>query len=333
MRSLSAPDTLVLTRSDVARLLDVDACLEAVELAFRLNGTSAATGPAVLELPGIGGGFHVKAGGLKLDRAYAAAKINANFPGNPARGLPTIQGMVLLFDAESGSPLALMDSAEITALRTAAATALAARHLAKPDASVAAMVGCGRQSRDQLRFLARVRRLRQVFAIDRDAAAAARFAAEMSRELGIAVEAVPGVSAARAAEIWITCTPSETPVLSRADVAPGAFVAGVGADNPHKRELAGDLFEGTLVVADILGQCLSMGDLRHAVAEGRLRKDEVHAELGDILAGRKSGRRSTEEIAIFDSTGMALQDVAAAAAVYRGAVAQGSDVPRVSLGA
>jgi alanine dehydrogenase len=323
--------TLVLTRSDVARALDIDTCIEAVELAFRLNGTDAATGPAVLELPGIGGGFHVKAGGLRLDRAYAATKINANFPGNPAeRGLPTIQGVVLLFDAESGVPLALMDSAEITALRTAAATALAARHLARSDASVAAIIGCGRQSRDQLRFLCRVRPIRKAFAIDRDRSAAASFAADMSSELGLPIDAVETVAEARSAEIWITCTPSALPVLSRRDVSAGAFIAGVGADNPHKRELAGDLFEGTVVVADILAQCLAMGDLRHAVGEGRLDAGKVHAELGDILSRRKPGRRSDDEVIVFDSTGMALQDVAAAVAVFR-AAARGADGRRVAF--
>lgn len=321
----SGGGTLVLTRSDVARLLGIDACIEAVDLAFRLNGTGAATPPAVLELPGIGGGFHVKAGGLMLDRPYAATKINANFPANPAeRGLPTIQGVVLLFDAGSGEPLALMDSAEITALRTAAATALAARHLARSDASVAAIIGCGRQSRDQLRFLCRVRPIRTAFAIDRDPEASRAFAESMSRELGIAIEAVESADDARSAAIWITCTPSGTPVLARRHVGPGAFIAGVGADDPHKRELAGDLFEGTSVVADILAQCLAMGDLRHAVAEGRLRGDQVHAELGDVLVGRRPGRRDEDEIIVFDSTGMALQDVAAAAAVYRAAAPAGA---------
>jgi len=320
---LSSPEApLVLSGAEIAESLDIDACLEAVELAFRLHGSDAATGPAVLELPGIGGGFHVKAGGLKLDRTYAAAKINANFPKNPAeRGLPMIQGIVILFDAESGSPLALLDSAEITSKRTAAATALAARHLARPDASVAAILGCGRQSRDQLRFLCRVRPIRTVFAIDRERATAERFAAEMSAELGIAVTAAE-TAEGRAAAVWITCTPAAEPVLSRRDVAPGAFIAGVGADNPHKRELAGDLFERALVVVDTLSQCLAMGDLRHAVAEGWMRPEEVHAELGEVLAGRKPGRRESE-IAIFDSTGMALQDVAAATVAYRSALAKG----------
>jgi alanine dehydrogenase len=317
-------ETLVLTRSDVARHLDIPSCIDAVETAFRLHGTGDTLGPAVLELPVTGGGFHVKAGGLRLDRLYAAAKLNANFPENPAtRGLPTIQGLVLLFDAECGTPLAVLDSAEITALRTAAATALAGRHLALPDASTAVLVGCGRQARDQLRFLHHVRPIRRVYAIDRDRAAATRLAHEMSRELGIAVEAVDNLPAAGAAQIFVTCTSSAVPVLSRRDVGPGAFVAGVGADNPHKRELAGDLFEGTVVVADVLAQCLAMGDLRHAVAERRLAPESVHAELGDIVAGQKPGRRGADEITLFDSTGMALQDVAAAVAVYRAAVAAG----------
>lgn len=317
--------TLILTRSDIAHLLGIEACLEAVDLAFRHHGTEAAIGPAVLELPGIGGGFHVKAGGLRLDRAFVATKINANFPGNPKeRGLPTIQGVVLLSDAESGEPLAVMDSAEITALRTAAATALAARHLARADASVATIIGCGRQSRDQLRFLCHVRPIRKVFAVDREGAAAAAFASAMAAELGISVEATADLSAAaRAAQICVTCTPSKVPILSRKDVSPGAFIAGVGADSPHKRELDGDLFAGTTVVVDLLAQCLAMGDLRHAVEERRLTATDVHAELGEVLSGRKRGRSRDDEIIVFDSTGMALQDVAAAAAVYRSASAAG----------
>ncbi len=325
MATRSENGTLILTRSDVARLLGIEACLEAVDLAFRHHGTEAAISPAVLELPGIGGGFHVKAGGLRLDRTFAATKINANFPGNPKeRGLPTIQGIVLLSDAESGEPLAIMDSAEITALRTAAATALAARHLARADASVATIIGCGRQSRDQLRFLCHVRPIRRVFAVDREAAAAAAFASAMATELGIPVEATADLSAAaRAAQICVTCTPSKTPILSRKDVTPGAFIAGVGADSPHKRELDGDLFAGTTVVVDLLAQCLAMGDLRHAIEERRLNAADVHAELGDVLSGRKRGRSRDDEIVVFDSTGMALQDVAAAAAVYGAASAAG----------
>ena len=136
----------------------MEACIEAVEHAFRLHGESRAEPPGILAMHATEGSFHIKAGILDLGRRYFAAKTNANFPGNPARfRLPTIQGVVLLADADQGSPLALMDSAEITALRTGAATAVAAKHLARADASVATVCGCGLQGRAQLRALAAVR--------------------------------------------------------------------------------------------------------------------------------------------------------------------------------
>ncbi|MGH7349157.1 MAG: ornithine cyclodeaminase family protein, partial [Candidatus Rokuibacteriota bacterium] len=173
--------TLLLTRRDVAALLTLDECIAAVEEAFALQGAGRALGPGVLGLHVPDGGFHVKAAGLRLSRLYVAVKLNANFPENgPRRGLPTIQGVVVLSDGETGRPLALMDSMEITVLRTGAATAVAARHLARADARVATIVGCGRQGRVQLAALTRVRSLERAHAVDADPAAARRFAEEMS---------------------------------------------------------------------------------------------------------------------------------------------------------
>src|SRR5258705_5155752 len=151
-------DTLLLTRSDVADLLDLDSCISAVEAAFRLHGEGGAT-TGVLGIHVPGGGFHIKAGTLRLSRPYFAAKTNANFPNNPAQGLPTIQGVIILADAEVGTPLALLDSMEITTLRTGAATAVAAKYLARPDARSVALIGCGNQGWVQLRLLSRVRAL------------------------------------------------------------------------------------------------------------------------------------------------------------------------------
>jgi alanine dehydrogenase len=310
--------TLLLTRSDVAELLPMDECIEAVEHAFRLHGEGRADPPGVLSLQARDGSFHVKAGVLELGRRYFAAKTNANFPGNPERfGLPTIQGVLLLADAERGTPLALMDSAEITALRTGAATAVAARHLARPDAAVVTVCGCGMQGRAQLRALAAVRRLTRAYAVDRDSARAAVFAREMSKTLGFEVVAADDLDAAvRASDICVTCTPSRKPILGRAPVARGTFIAAVGADNEAKQELEPALMASSAIVVDVLEQAVSIGDLHHAIAAGAVTPGDVRAELGQVVAGLRSGRLSEEEIVIFDSTGMALEDVAAAAAVY-----------------
>jgi ornithine cyclodeaminase/alanine dehydrogenase-like protein (mu-crystallin family) len=309
--------TLLLTRGEVVELLTLDECIAAVEAGFRRQAEGGAVGPGVLGLPVPDGGFHIKAAGLRLARFYVAAKINANFPDNMARrGLPTIQGVVVLSDGETGLPLALIDSMEITALRTGAATAVAARYLARPEAHVATIVGCGRQGRIQLAALARVRPLERVHAVDADPGLAARFAREMSAQLGLDVR--PAASAAEAApgsDIFVTCTPSRRPLLHRVDVTPGAFVAAVGADNEHKQELEPALMAAATIVVDSLEQCAAIGDLHHALASGAVSIGQVHAELSEVVAGRKPGRRSAEEITIFDSSGVAIEDVAAAAAV------------------
>jgi ornithine cyclodeaminase/alanine dehydrogenase len=165
------PDgTLIIKRSEVGALLKLGECIGAVEEAFRLNDQGQSLPPGVLETLTEEGGFHIKAAGLRLaDRTYYAAKVNANFPENMSRrGLPTIQGVLALYDGESGYPLALLDSTEITALRTGAATAVAAKYLARPDSKVATVAGCGVQGRVQLKSLAQVLRLEKVYAYDRD---------------------------------------------------------------------------------------------------------------------------------------------------------------------
>ena len=317
--------TLLLTRRDVSSLLNIGEYVTAVERAFKLYGEGKTPLPGILGLHARDGGFHIKAGLLELDRSYFAAKVNANFPQNVRRfGLPLIQGVIVLCDAENGYPLALMDSIEITIQRTGAATAVAAKYLARPDSMALTICGCGNQGRVSLRALTRIFSLERVFAYDVDGAQAQRFASELSAELRIAVDAVqePG-EAVKCSDICITCTPANQFFLKQEYVAPGTFVAAVGADSEDKQELEPGLLSENKIVVDILEQCASIGELHHAVTSGLMTKQDVHAELGEVVAGTKAGRTSSDEIIIFDSTGMALQDVIAAAAVYEKAVSKG----------
>lgn len=309
----------------VRELLSLETCIRAVEGAFRLHGEGKAPQPGVLGIHSGHGTFHIKAGALDLGRHYFAAKTNANFPGNAERyGLPTIQGVIALFDADRGTPLAIIDSREITSLRTGAATAVAAKYLARENASIVAVCGCGVQGRVQVAAVAAVRPLTRVYAFDRSRDHAARFAREMSSELGVAVSVASDfASAARESDICITCTPSRHAILGAGDVNPGTFVAGVGADNPDKQELDPALLARSAVVVDILDQAVTSGDLHHAIAAGVMTREDVRAELGAVVAGRTKGRLHDDEVVVFDSTGTALQDVAAAAAVYERAVAGG----------
>jgi alanine dehydrogenase len=318
-----------MSRAEVHRLIDMKVCIDAVEDAFRRHARGESIAPAALGVHVDGGGFHVKTAGM-LGRAGArpvfAAKVNANFPGNPTRaGLPTIQGVIALFDAADGRVLAVLDSAEITSVRTAAATAVAARYLARADASVVALCGCGEQASQQLRALACVRPVRHVFAYDIVPERAEHFARVMTAELDLPVEPVAGLDRIAAdIDIWVTCTPSRRWFLGRAHVARGAFVAAVGADNPEKQEIESGLMAVSVVVVDILEQCTAIGDLHHAIDAGVMRPSDVRAELADIVSGRTAGRRSDDEVIIFDSTGTALQDVAVAALAYERALALGA---------
>lgn len=320
--------TLLLGRQDVIRMLTMPDCIAAVEDAFVRHARGETIAPTVLATHVEGGGFHVKAAGLRGDasgRAVYAAKINANFPGNPRRlGLPTIQGVLALFDAQNGRVLALMDSIAITSLRTAAATAVAAKYLA-PAAVTVTLCGCGEQGRHQLLALACVRPLDRVWVYDIDQPRARTFAAEMSSSLAADVTAIEHLSTvARETSVWITCTPSSRWFLGRSLVAPGAFVAAVGADNPDKQEVEPALLAVSAVVADVLEQCAAIGDLHHALDSGLMRREDVRAELADVVSTQKDVRRSQDEIVVFDSTGTALEDVAAALMVYDRATESGA---------
>jgi alanine dehydrogenase len=272
------------------------------------------------------GEFHIKAGGLLEPEAAFGLKCNGGFFQNRARfGLPNIQGLILLANAENGRPLAVLDSMEITIQRTGAATAVAARYLARPESSVATICGCGNQGRVQLRALCHTLPIRRAFAWSPTAIRAREFAEAMSRELGIAVEPVEELGPALASsDVVATCTPAKRALFARA--REGTFIAAVGADSPDKQELDAHLTANAAVYGDLLGQCVSVGEFHHAVREGLATRDDFRGELGDLVTGRAAGRRNASEITIFDSTGTALQDVAAAMAVYRKAVASGGGV-------
>jgi len=323
---VGADTLLYLRRTEVAALLDLPDCVRAVEEAFRAHAEGRLpTAPAVLGTHLNDGGLHVKTAALGSDPCHVAAKVNANFPHNPARfGLPTIQGLILLFDGRRGTPLAVMDSIEITILRTAAASAVAARLLSRADAEVVGVCGCGRQGWSHLRALAGIRPVRRALVHDTNAGSAQRMATELGAELGIEIEAVGSAEAAFAgADIWVTCTPSRQPFVTRAMFRPGIFLAAVGADSPEKQELDPGFMEGCRVVVDLLDQAAVMGDLHHALAAGAMRREDVHAELGQVVAGQRPGRTSEAESFVFDSTGTALQDVAAASLVYQRALERG----------
>jgi ornithine cyclodeaminase/alanine dehydrogenase-like protein (mu-crystallin family) len=313
-------DLLLLSRADVARLMDYPAYVEAVEAGLRAAADGKALAPPAAGFSVPNGSYHAK-GAVILGDAVAI-KLNANYPGNPAsNGLPTVQGVIYLADASNGRPLALMDSIEVTINRTGAATTLAARHLARPDAKVATICGAGVHSVIQARAIVEALKLERIHVWDSRPDAAHSLADAISRDLGVRAQATTELAATRESDVIVTCTSARKAYLTPELVRPGTFIAAVGADNDDKQEIDPRLFAGAKVVVDSLAQCAEIGDLHHALEAGTIRREQVHASLADIVSGRKAGRRSYEEITLFDSTGMGLQDVAAAIAIYRRALA------------
>lgn len=316
---------LLLSRADVARLMDFPAYVDAVEAGLRAAATGQALAPPAAGFGVPGGSYHAK--GAALLGGTVAIKLNANYPGNPAsNGLPTVQGVIYLADARDGRPLALMDSIEITINRTGAATTIAARHLARADSAVAMVCGAGVQGRIQLRAIAAALPLQRVALWDIRPEAAQALAAAMTKELGIEVRATTDLAAARDSDVIVTCSSARKAYLTPDLVRPGTFIAAVGADNDDKQEIDPALLACSTVVVDSLDQCAEIGDLHHALKAGALTREQVHATLADVVAGARPGRRSVEEITLFDSTGLGLQDVAAATAVYRRATSAGAGI-------
>jgi alanine dehydrogenase len=295
---------IFLSGDDYNALVSMSDCIAAVESAFRQHGEGT-LGAGLLSAHAKRGAFHIK---TSIDARYFAAKLNANFPGNP--NLPTIQGVLVLFDATNGTPLAIMDSIELTKQRTAAASAVAAKYLARKNSRTITIYGCGQQGAAQLAAMKCVLPIERVHVVDADASRAERFAEQHDASIGV----VP-------ADVIVTCTTSKKAFLR--DIERGTFVAAVGADNPEKSEIDPGTMRKSLVVADVLEQCERIGDLRVAIAAGVMSRDDVHAQLGAIVAGRARGRESDDEIIIFDSTGAGFQDAAAASIAYERAIERG----------
>lgn len=309
---IMVPDALIITRRDIRRLMGPADFLEAVELGFRASAMGKASAPQPMHLPTPNGGFHAKGARISLGRDYVAVKVNGNFPDNPARhGLPTIQGAIILSDGANGRLLAIIDSVEVTLRRTAAASALAAKLLARPDSKSILICGCGEQGRAHVQALRQILPIERFRLWDHDQTRSVDLAAELEAE---AVQDL--ASAAPMADVIACCTTSTKPYLDVDMVKAGTFIAAVGADNPDKSELSPELMAAAKVVTDDTAQCVQMGDLHHAIAAGRMKVADVHAELAQIIFGTKDGWTSPNEIIVFDSTGTGLQDVAAAVAIY-----------------
>ncbi len=301
--------SLILTQSDIRSVVKMSAVVPAIEAAFEAHGRGQTQMPVkvYLDLPQYQGDFRAMPAYMA---GSAGVKWVNSHPQNPeTHGLPSVLGMYILSDPATARPLAVMDATLITALRTGASAGVAAKYLARPDAGSVGFVGCGVQARTLLDALHVVFDKLDIVAADQRPEAAAAFAAEVGGSVG-------EVADAAACDIVCTATPSRTPIVRHEWVKPGAHINAMGADAHGKQELESSLIAAAKVVIDDWHQACESGEVNVPLNDGSLARDRIHAALGEIVAGQAPGRETDDEITVFDSTGLAVQDVALARLVY-----------------
>jgi len=306
----------ILTEKDLRAVVKLDlSAIECVEQAFAALATDAVAMPPILRLdiPEFRGEVDVKTAYVPGFDGFAI-KVSPGFFDNPKLGLPSLNGLMILFSARTGLVEALLlDNGYLTDVRTAAAGAVAARHLAREDASVAAIFGAGMQARLQLEALTLVRPIRSARIWARNHDRAEKLASDFAREHGIDVIAKTDARAAlQGADIIVTTTPAEKPILLADWLEEGQHLTAMGSDAEHKNEIDPAVFAKARYVADRLSQTRILGELHHAIAAGRVAPDQPFPELGAIIAGKAQGRRSNDDITFADLTGTGVQDTAIA---------------------
>jgi len=317
-------EVLVLTKEEIESVLTIKDAIDAVEDGFKAynSGRAVIPFPVALQVPDHNGDIHIKPGYIKGYGTYTI-KIASGFYDNPKLGLATSHGMLLLFDSKTGFPLCFeVDRCFLTDLRTAAAGAVAARALAKKSVGRVAVIGTGTQARLQIEALSKVRKFNELRVWGRSPENVKKYVADMRKVLKAKV--VPAKTAEEAvvgSEIVVTTTMSSTPLVKAAWIGSGTHITAMGSDSPEKQELDTALLgKADKIVVDSLKQCAQLGEVHHALKDGTITEKDVHAELGEILLGRKTGRESDDEITICDLTGIAVQDVVTSQLVYERAL-------------
>jgi len=317
---------LYLGAEGVRRALPMAAAIEAMVEAFRELAAGGASMPprTKLSVPG-GSGTVLLMPSFSSSQRRLALKFLTLYENNRSLGLPLIQALVILADAESGSPLAILDGAALTALRTGAVSGAATAVLARPNACRAAIFGGGTQARAQLEAVYAVRPLVEARVFDSNVGAAAAFAGEMGERLGLTVRPVPdAASALREADIVCTATTARDPVFDDRDLASGTHINAVGVYQPERAEIPPSTVARARIVVDQREAALEeAGDLLRPLAAGLIGRERFDVELGDVLLRRVSGRRADDEITLFKSVGLAVQDLFAASRAYVNALTQG----------
>ncbi len=317
--------SLVLTGAEVMQVLDMDLALAAVREAFRAYGEARVNMPPKAYLTLAQGDFRAMYGEIFLPEGHVCGLKWVNVhPGNPLQGLPTVMAKVVLNDPETGLEWADMDGTFITNYRTGAAGGVAVEVLALPDSARLGVIGAGEQARTQIAAILKVRPIQEIIICDCARARAQALRDEVASRYQVPVRLAPDSrETALASDILVTVTPSEVPLVMRDWVRPGTHINAIGADAEGKQELDPEILKAARVVVDDWAQASHSGEINVPLSKGDITPDMIYASLGEVVAGKKPGRQSPEEITVFDSTGLIIQDLSLGLAVFNRAKERG----------
>jgi alanine dehydrogenase len=326
---LATGGILVLGKREVEELLSMDEALRVMEHALVLEAQGLTVMPPklYLDLPQHQGDF--RAMPAYIDGA-AGLKLVSVYPNNWRHSLPTIMATIILVDANTGYPLAIMDGTYITNIRTGAIGGIAVKYLARKVSSTIGFIGAGVQARTQLmaisKMLPKIEEVK-VFDVQRDTSI--KFANDMRLELGLNIRLVETIEGTTEADILVTTTPSREPIVKGQYIRPGTHINAIGADARGKQELESDLLKRAKIIVDHIEQACHSGEINVPLSEGVIKVEDIYGTLGEVVANIKKGREKDEEITIFDSTGLAIQDIICAKLVYE--KAKKKEVPAFEL--
>ncbi len=319
--------TLLLNKEDVGGLICMKEVIAAVEEAFVAFSGGQVEQPDYIgiHLPPPRGEIDFKLGYYQANEVISMKASSGGFPENPAAyGLPTNMGTILLFDGRTCALTCVMDGSLITGLRTGAAGAVSVKALARKDAKTVTSIGTGIQARLQIRAISEVMTIEAIHAWDNHPETLAKYKADIEREFGIpVVMAASKEDAVRRADVLVTTTRGKGTLVEADWVRPGTHIVAIGTDQRGKQELDPEIFRNAKIVNDSIAQCVAKGETWHPLDARIITQDDIHGEIGEILAGKKPGRENDGEITIFDSTGMAIQDNTTASRIYRNALENG----------
>lgn len=317
---------LILGRRQTEEFLSVGEAVVAVEHAFKLKAQGRAIMPPKLYLDMLEFGGDFRAMPAYID-GIAGLKWVSGYPDNHRYNLPTVMATIILCDPETGRPLVIMSGEYITNIRTGAAGGVAVKYLARSDSTVVGMIGAGIQARTQLLAIIEVLpSIKEVKVFDLRKEVSQKYAQIMAAKLKINICPVETVEAATDADIVVTTTPSREPVVKKHHIKPGTHISAIGADAKGKQELDSGLLASAKVVVDDIEQASHGGEINVPLSESQLRIEQIYGTIGEIAANLKNGRENDDEITIFDSTGLAIQDIVCAKLVYEKAKTRGTPV-------